>query len=204
MGIWKYLEICGFFFKVFFIGFVAIFSLHLFDKICGFFFFLDLCPNCFSASYFINIFLSLQDFRSNYSEWLKRRFLFDWIFPSNLCVCFFQSHEHFPLRLTSSPIKGFSFFFFLDFSNTHFSFFQLQIWHPDRCSASGNSKFVEEAKKKFQAIQEAYSGNFSTFVFCYIVFLPKLTAFYVFQFFRTRIKGLCTMWEPTAAMMTKT
>ncbi|TQE08685.1 hypothetical protein C1H46_005669 [Malus baccata] len=30
-------------------------------------------------------------------------------------------------------------------------------WHPDRCSASGNSKFVEEAKKKFQDIQEAYS-----------------------------------------------
>ncbi|XP_021720408.1 dnaJ homolog subfamily B member 6-like isoform X1 [Chenopodium quinoa] len=30
-------------------------------------------------------------------------------------------------------------------------------WHPDRCSASGNSKFVEEANKKFQAIQEAYS-----------------------------------------------
>lgn len=30
-------------------------------------------------------------------------------------------------------------------------------WHPDRCSASGNVKFVEEAKKKFQAIQEAYS-----------------------------------------------
>ncbi|WJX86620.1 hypothetical protein P8452_68906 [Trifolium repens] len=30
-------------------------------------------------------------------------------------------------------------------------------WHPDRCSASGNMKFVEEAKKKFQAIQEAYS-----------------------------------------------
>lgn len=30
-------------------------------------------------------------------------------------------------------------------------------WHPDRCSAFGNSKFVEEAKKKFQAIQEAYS-----------------------------------------------
>ncbi|KAK9149269.1 hypothetical protein Scep_008026 [Stephania cephalantha] len=30
-------------------------------------------------------------------------------------------------------------------------------WHPDRCSASGNSKFVEEAKRKFQAIQEAYS-----------------------------------------------
>lgn len=27
-------------------------------------------------------------------------------------------------------------------------------WHPDRCAASGN---VEEAKKKFQAIQEAYS-----------------------------------------------
>ncbi|XP_068663204.1 uncharacterized protein [Aristolochia californica] len=30
-------------------------------------------------------------------------------------------------------------------------------WHPDRCSASGNTKFVEESKKKFQAIQEAYS-----------------------------------------------
>ena len=36
-----------------------------------------------------------------------------------------------------------------------------QKWHPDRCSASGNSKSVEEAKKKFQAIQEAYSGNFT-------------------------------------------
>ncbi|KAK1262962.1 Chaperone protein dnaJ 49 [Acorus gramineus] len=31
------------------------------------------------------------------------------------------------------------------------------IWHPDRISASGDSKFVDEAKKKFQAIQEAYS-----------------------------------------------
>lgn len=30
-------------------------------------------------------------------------------------------------------------------------------WHPDRCSAAGNAKYVEEAKKKFQAIQEAYS-----------------------------------------------
>ncbi|KAJ0523452.1 putative DnaJ domain, Chaperone J-domain superfamily [Helianthus annuus] len=30
-------------------------------------------------------------------------------------------------------------------------------WHPDRCSASGNSKNVEEANKKFQAVQEAYS-----------------------------------------------
>ncbi|XP_041001251.1 dnaJ homolog subfamily B member 6-like [Juglans microcarpa x Juglans regia] len=32
-------------------------------------------------------------------------------------------------------------------------------WHPDRCSASGNSKFVEveDSKKKFQAIQQAYS-----------------------------------------------
>ncbi|KAL0380588.1 UNVERIFIED_CONTAM: DnaJsubfamily B member 6 [Sesamum angustifolium] len=30
-------------------------------------------------------------------------------------------------------------------------------WHPDRCSASGNSNYVEEAKKKFQAIQQAYS-----------------------------------------------
>lgn len=30
-------------------------------------------------------------------------------------------------------------------------------WHPDRCSASGNARFVDEAKKKFQAIQHAYS-----------------------------------------------
>ncbi|KAK9756033.1 hypothetical protein RND81_01G068300 [Saponaria officinalis] len=30
-------------------------------------------------------------------------------------------------------------------------------WHPDRCTSSGNSKFVEEANKKFQAIQSAYS-----------------------------------------------
>ncbi|KAF3451984.1 hypothetical protein FNV43_RR08080 [Rhamnella rubrinervis] len=30
-------------------------------------------------------------------------------------------------------------------------------WHPDRCSSSGNSKYVEEAKKKFQTIQQAYS-----------------------------------------------
>ncbi|KAJ9568509.1 hypothetical protein OSB04_004475 [Centaurea solstitialis] len=30
-------------------------------------------------------------------------------------------------------------------------------WHPDRCSAAGNAKYVEESKKKFQAIQEAYS-----------------------------------------------
>ncbi|KAL8171617.1 hypothetical protein V2J09_023421 [Rumex salicifolius] len=30
-------------------------------------------------------------------------------------------------------------------------------WHPDRYSASGNFRLVEEAKKKFQAIQEAYS-----------------------------------------------
>ncbi|KFK38792.1 hypothetical protein AALP_AA3G161000 [Arabis alpina] len=30
-------------------------------------------------------------------------------------------------------------------------------WHPDRCSSMGNLEFVEEAKKKFQAIQEAYS-----------------------------------------------
>ncbi|KAE8699413.1 NADH:ubiquinone oxidoreductase intermediate-associated protein 30 [Hibiscus syriacus] len=29
--------------------------------------------------------------------------------------------------------------------------------HPDRCSASANSKFAEEAKKKFQGIQQAYS-----------------------------------------------
>ncbi|XP_057770738.1 uncharacterized protein LOC130990520 isoform X2 [Salvia miltiorrhiza] len=30
-------------------------------------------------------------------------------------------------------------------------------WHPDRLSASGNLKYVDEAKKKFQAIQQAYS-----------------------------------------------
>nr|XP_019705171.1 dnaJ homolog subfamily B member 3 [Elaeis guineensis] len=30
-------------------------------------------------------------------------------------------------------------------------------WHPDKCSASGSSKRVEEAKEKFQEIQEAYS-----------------------------------------------
>ncbi|XP_073023135.1 uncharacterized protein [Primulina eburnea] len=30
-------------------------------------------------------------------------------------------------------------------------------WHPDRCSALGNSEHVEQAKKKFQAVQEAYS-----------------------------------------------
>nr|QEG03123.1 chaperone protein DnaJ isoform X4 [Cymbidium ensifolium] len=30
-------------------------------------------------------------------------------------------------------------------------------WHPDRCSATGTSEFVKEAKEKFQAIQEAYS-----------------------------------------------
>nr|GEX82490.1 hypothetical protein [Tanacetum cinerariifolium] len=31
-------------------------------------------------------------------------------------------------------------------------------WHPDRCSAFGSSKHVEEANKKFQAINEAYSA----------------------------------------------
>ncbi|XP_042020579.1 dnaJ homolog subfamily B member 7-like isoform X2 [Salvia splendens] len=30
-------------------------------------------------------------------------------------------------------------------------------WHPDRFSASGNSKYLDETKKKFQAIQQAYS-----------------------------------------------
>lgn len=30
-------------------------------------------------------------------------------------------------------------------------------WHPDRVSASGDPKHVEEAKKKFQVIQQAYS-----------------------------------------------
>ncbi|XP_034206726.1 uncharacterized protein LOC117620684 isoform X5 [Prunus dulcis] len=37
-----------------------------------------------------------------------------------------------------------------------------QRWHPDRCSAPGNSKFVEEAKKKFQDIQQAYSGAYDS------------------------------------------
>ncbi|XP_035833964.1 dnaJ homolog subfamily B member 7-like isoform X5 [Helianthus annuus] len=32
-------------------------------------------------------------------------------------------------------------------------------WHPDRCS---DSKYVEEAKMKFQAIQEAYSGVYDS------------------------------------------
>ncbi|XP_048419945.1 dnaJ homolog subfamily B member 7-like isoform X2 [Pyrus x bretschneideri] len=35
-------------------------------------------------------------------------------------------------------------------------------WHPDRCSAPGNSKFVEEAKIKFQDIQQAYSGAYGS------------------------------------------
>ncbi|KAK9228917.1 hypothetical protein WN944_021874 [Citrus x changshan-huyou] len=35
-------------------------------------------------------------------------------------------------------------------------------WHPDRCSASGNAKFVDEAKKKFQTIQHAYSGVYDS------------------------------------------
>lgn len=30
-------------------------------------------------------------------------------------------------------------------------------WHPDRFSASGNPKYVDEANRKFQAIQQAYS-----------------------------------------------
>lgn len=30
-------------------------------------------------------------------------------------------------------------------------------WHPDKCRASANPKYVEEAKKKFQDIQQAYS-----------------------------------------------
>ncbi|KAF8110515.1 hypothetical protein N665_0083s0077 [Sinapis alba] len=30
-------------------------------------------------------------------------------------------------------------------------------WHPDRCSSMGNLEFVDESKKKFQSIQEAYS-----------------------------------------------
>lgn len=35
----------------------------------------------------------------------------------------------------------------------------MQIWHPDRCSASGSSARVEEAKERFQEIQGAYSGD---------------------------------------------
>lgn len=41
-----------------------------------------------------------------------------------------------------------------------FHVFLLQKWHPDRISASGNPRFVDEANKKFQAIQQAYSGKF--------------------------------------------
>ncbi|TVU12218.1 hypothetical protein EJB05_45851 [Eragrostis curvula] len=33
------------------------------------------------------------------------------------------------------------------------------IWHPDRCSASGSSVRVEEAKERFQEIQGAYSDT---------------------------------------------
>ncbi|XP_042020577.1 chaperone protein DnaJ-like isoform X1 [Salvia splendens] len=36
-------------------------------------------------------------------------------------------------------------------------------WHPDRFSASGNSKYLDETKKKFQAIQQAYSENIQFF-----------------------------------------
>lgn len=32
-------------------------------------------------------------------------------------------------------------------------------WHPDRCSASGSSGRIEEAKERFQEIQSAYSGH---------------------------------------------
>ncbi|CAA0816160.1 Chaperone DnaJ-domain superfamily protein [Striga hermonthica] len=40
----------------------------------------------------------------------------------------------------------------------HIIIFEIWKWHPDRCfSASGNPNYVEEAKKKFQAIQQAYS-----------------------------------------------
>lgn len=36
----------------------------------------------------------------------------------------------------------------------------MQIWHPDRCSASGSSPArMEEAKERFQEIQGAYSGD---------------------------------------------
>lgn len=50
-----------------------------------------------------------------------------------------------------------------------------QRWHPDRCSAPGNSKSVEESKKKFQAVQHAYSGNFTS---------PRFLIFqYLFAFY---------------------
>ncbi|KAL0707868.1 hypothetical protein Bca4012_074294 [Brassica carinata] len=32
-------------------------------------------------------------------------------------------------------------------------------WHPDRCSSTGNLEFIDESKKKFQGIQEAYAGE---------------------------------------------
>ncbi|WVZ82164.1 hypothetical protein U9M48_029457 [Paspalum notatum var. saurae] len=35
------------------------------------------------------------------------------------------------------------------------------IWHPDRCSASGSSARVQEAKERFQEIQGAYSAVLS-------------------------------------------
>ena len=35
----------------------------------------------------------------------------------------------------------------------------VQRWHPDRCSASGSSARVAEAKERFQEIQGAYSGR---------------------------------------------
>ncbi|KAK1313490.1 Chaperone protein dnaJ 49 [Acorus calamus] len=44
------------------------------------------------------------------------------------------------------------------------------IWHPDRISASGDSKFVDEAKKKFQAIQEAYSDTNKRFLYDFGVY----------------------------------
>ncbi|KAK1288747.1 Chaperone protein dnaJ 49 [Acorus calamus] len=44
------------------------------------------------------------------------------------------------------------------------------IWHPDRMSASGDSKFVDEAKKKFQAIQEAYSDTNKRFLYDFGVY----------------------------------
>lgn len=58
-----------------------------------------------------------------------------------------------------------------------------QKWHPDRCSASGNVKFVEEAKKKFQAIQEAYSGNYNSELINNYFYVEYWLIIYLFIFY---------------------
>ena len=61
-------------------------------------------------------------------------------------------------RLELNPNASF-FCFCLFFLEKLFCFLMVQKWHPDRCSATGNLELVEEAKKKFQEIREAYSGK---------------------------------------------